>query len=122
MGRDDAADDDHRVAKTQFAKRSFQGRHEREVARGERRDADDMNLGFGRKRRDFFRGCEQRADLDLESEVREGRGDDLLSAIMAILAHFGDEDPRSVAFVLGEGAGHRDHTVGRLLAGPASER
>ena len=36
---------------------------------------------------------------------------------MPVLSHLGDQYPRRAALVLGEGAGHRDHTVGRLHAG-----
>ena len=36
--------------------------------------------------RGFVRRCEQRADLDVEAEIGEGGGDDLLAAVMAVLA------------------------------------
>ena len=72
---------------------------------------------LGRKRRNLLGRCEQRANVDVESKIRERRGDDLLPAIMPILAHFGDEDARSMTLVLHERAGHCDHTVGSLFAG-----
>ena len=34
LGRDDAADDDHRIFKTELAERTFQRRHQGEVAGG----------------------------------------------------------------------------------------
>ena len=74
---------------------------------------------FGRTRRHFLRRCKQRSDFDVESEIRERRGDDLLPAIMPILSHLGDQDPRSAAFVLGEGAGHCDHTFVGLGVRPS---
>ena len=122
LGRDDAADDDHRSVKTELTKRCFQSRDERKVACGKRRDAHDMNLPFGRTRRDFLRRCKQRSDLDVESEIRERRGDDLLPAIMPVLSHLGDQYPRRAAFVLGEGAGHRDHTFVGLHVRPRLPR
>ena len=35
---------------------------------------------------------EQRTDVDVEAEIREGRGDDLLAAVVAVLADLGDQD------------------------------
>ena len=46
------------------------------------------------QRRDLFGRREQRADLDVEAEVGEGGGDDLLAAVVAVLAHLGDENAR----------------------------
>ena len=73
-------------------------------------------LPFSGKRRHFLRRCEQRSDFHVESEIRERRGDDLLPAIVAVLAHLGDQNSRSAALVLGERAGHRDHPVIGLSA------
>ena len=61
----------------------------------ERGDADDMGLALRRERRDFFGRREQRADLDVEAEIGERRGDDLLAAVMAVLAHLGDQNARA---------------------------
>ncbi len=68
------------------------------MARGEGRDAHDMGLAFRRKRRDLFGRRKQWPDLDLESEVGEGRGDDLLTAVVSVLADLGDENARRPAF------------------------
>ena len=64
------------------------------MAGRERRDADDMDALGRRQRRDFLRRREQRTNLDLEAKVGEGRGDDLLPAVVAVLAHLGDENAR----------------------------
>ena len=48
--------------------------------------------GFGRRR-------EQRADIDVEAEIGEGRRDHLLPAVVAVLADLGDQDARAAAFV-----------------------
>ena len=42
---------------------------------------------------------EQRADVDVEAEIGEGRGDHLLAAVVAVLAHLGDEDARPAPVV-----------------------
>ena len=116
LTRDHAADGDHRLVKTELAQRSFQRRDERKVARGERRDANDMGLLLGRQRGHLLRSCKQRPDLDVEPEIRKRRGNDLLPAVMSILAHLGDQNPGSATLVLGEGAGHRDHPLVGLSA------
>jgi hypothetical protein len=102
LARDHAADGDHRLVKTELAEGLFQRRDEREVAGGERRNANDMDLLLGRKRRHLLRSRKQRPDFDVEPEVGERRGNDLLPAVMSILAHLGDQNPGSAALVLGE--------------------
>ena len=46
--------------------------HERQVAGGERRHADDVHVGLDRLAGDLLGGLEQRADVDVEAEVGEG--------------------------------------------------
>ena len=43
---------------------------------------------------------EQRADVDVEAEIGERRGDHLLAAVVAVLADLGDQDARPAALVL----------------------
>ena len=50
-------------------------------------------------------GGKQRPDVDVEAEIGEGRGDDLLPAIMAILADLGDQNARAAALVVEEFGG-----------------
>ena len=83
--------------------------HEREVAGGERRHADDVDVGLDGLAGDLLRRLEQRADVDVEAEVGERRGDDLLAAVVAVLAHLGDEDARPAALGLGELVDERAH-------------
>src|SRR5699024_10250490 len=52
--------------------------------------------------RRLFRRLKERPDVDVEAEIREGGRDDLLAAIVAILAHFGDEDARATAMLAEE--------------------
>ena len=72
------------------------------MAGGERRDADDVHVGLDRLARHLFGGLEQRADVDVEAEVGEGAGDHLLAAVVAVLAHLGDEDPGPAPLASGE--------------------
>jgi hypothetical protein len=65
-----------------------------------RLETDDVHVVLDRLPRDLFRGLEQRADVDVEAEVGERRGDDLLAAVVAVLAHLGDEDSGAAALVL----------------------
>ena len=46
----------------------------------------------------FGRGSKQRTDIDVEAEIRKGGGNDLLSAVMAVLSDLGDENPRPPPF------------------------
>ena len=78
------------------------------MAGGERGHADDMDSPLRRLRCDLLGRGEERADLDLETEIGESRGDDLLAAVMAVLPHLRDQDARRPAVVLGKGARHRD--------------
>ena len=71
LGRDDAADDDHRIIKPQLTESFFQSRHQREVAGGQRRHSNDMHLPFGRASRHFFRRREQGSDLDVKAKICE---------------------------------------------------
>ena len=43
-----------------------------------------------------FLGClEQWSDIDVETDIGEARGHDLLAAIVPILSQLGDQDPRT---------------------------
>ena len=118
LARDHAADGDHRLVKTELAERPFQSRHEREVTGGERRDADDVGLPLGRQRRHFLGRRKQRPDFDVEPEIRERRGNDLLPAIMSVLSHFSHQNAGSAPLVFGKSAGHCDHALVGLSARP----
>ena len=61
-----------------------------------------MHVGLDRLSRRLVRRLEQRADVDVEAEVGERRGDHLLAAVVAVLAHLGDQDPGPAALGLGE--------------------
>ena len=61
-------------------------------AASERRP-DDVHVVLDRLARRLLGGLEERADVDVEAEVRERRGDHLLAAVVAVLAHLGHQDP-----------------------------
>ena len=73
------------------------------------------------------RGLEQGADVDVEAQVGEGGGDHLLAAVVAVLAHLGDQDARAAALGRCEGldqvAGMADaHGLPHLLGVDAGDR
>ena len=92
VGRDDPADHDQHVVGAELGQRVPQRRHQREVAGGERVDADDVHVGLDRLPGDLLGRLEQRPDVDVEAEVGERGGDHLLAAVVAVLAHLGDQD------------------------------
>ena len=87
-----------------FVERGLELRHQRQMGGGERRDAEDMHVVLDRLARGLGRRREQRADVDVEAEIGEGRGDHLLAAVVAVLADLGDQDARPAAFVVLERA------------------
>ena len=99
LRRDHPADDDEDVAAPELRQRGLELGDERQVAGGQGRHADDVHVGLDRLAGDLGGGLEQRADVDVEAEIGEGRGDDLLPAVVAVLADLGDEDPRLPAMV-----------------------
>ena len=61
------------------------------------RDADDVDVVVDRLLGRLAGRLEQGADVDVEAEVGEGGGDHLLAAVVAVLAHLGDQDARPPA-------------------------
>ncbi len=107
----------------------FSAGQQGEVAGGQRRDPDDVHVGVDRLLGDLL-GCgEQRAHVDVEAHVGEGRDDDLLPAVVAVLAHLRDQDPRPAALGLLELVGRGAHLLhervsrcGRLVPEHAADR
>ena len=65
-----------------------------------------------------FGGCrEEGADVDVEAEIRERRGDHLLAAIVAVLADLGDQDARPPALVGFELRDLLEHALDRFRHG-----
>ena len=64
----------------------------------QRRQAEHVNVVLDGLPRRLVGGGKQRPDVDVESDVGEGRSDDLLSAIVAVLTDLGDQNARSSAF------------------------
>ncbi len=108
VGRDDAADDDHDVVAALLGERGLQRRQQREVTGRERADADDVHVVVDRLLRHLLGRGEQRAHVDVEAHVGERRDDDLLAAVVAVLAHLGHQDARPATLGLLElGGGAR---------------
>src|ERR1700678_3252035 len=93
LGRDDPADHDHDVVAPLVGEGGLEVGDEAQMARRERGDPDDVDVGLDGLTGHLGRGLEQRPDVDVEAEVGEGAGDDLLPTVVAVLAHLGDEDP-----------------------------
>ena len=56
-----------------------------------------MHVGLDGLACSFGRGLEQRADVDVPTQIGERRGDDLLAAVVAVLAHLGQQDAGATA-------------------------
>ena len=80
----------------------LQGRDQGQVPGGERADADDVHVVVDGLLGRLLRRLEQRADVDVEAQIGERRGDDLLAAVVAVLAELGDQDARPTPFTLEE--------------------
>src|SRR5690606_15948603 len=102
LRRDDApADDDDVVAALGLQGLDELG-YECLVAGRLRRYPDDVDVVLDGVAGRFLRGLEQRSDVDVETDVREGRRDDLGAAVVAVLAEFHDEQAGPPALVLRE--------------------
>ena len=71
---DDAAAHDHRLGAL-VAEDVDELRHEGEVRRRLRADAHHVHVGVHRLQRHLLWGGEERADVDVEAQVRKGGGD-----------------------------------------------
>ena len=96
------ADDDHDVRAVDCGQSLPQGRNQRQVTGGKGGHTDDVNVVVGRLTRHLLRRLEQRADVDVEPDVRERRCDDLLPSVVAVLAHLAYEHTWAAPLVLGE--------------------
>ena len=85
------------------------------MSRRERRHADDVHIVLDRLAGRLLRRREERADIDVEAEIGESRGDHLLAAVMAVLAHLGDQDARPSPVARGEGRGQVEDAPHRCV-------
>ena len=85
-----------------LAQRRDHLRDKREVAGGERGDTDHVGAGRDGLRGHVARTFEKRAHLDHIAEIAERAGDHLGAAVVAVLAHLGEEE-----------AGRRAHLGGK---------
>ena len=67
------------------------------MAGRERADADHVDVVFDSLSRHFCGRAEQRAKVDVEAEVGEGRGDDLGAPVVAVLPHLGHKNAGTAA-------------------------
>src|SRR5207244_6977356 len=66
--------------------------------------------------RRLFRGLEQRADIDVEADIGKGGGDDLGTAVVAVLAELGDQHARTAPLGAGKGGDLALHPTEILVA------
>ena len=102
LRRDDPAGDDKDVAAPALRQRLLEGRDEGQVPGGERAGPDDVHVVVDGLLRRLLRRLEKGADVDVEAEIGKARGDDLLAAVMTVLAELGDQDARPAPFTLEE--------------------
>ena len=118
VGRDHAADDDHDVVAAEVGERPLERGEQGQVPGGQRADPDDVHVAVDGLLGDLLGRGEQRAHVDVEAEVGEGGDDDLLAAVVAVLAHLGDQDARAAALLRLELLGGGEH----LRDGPRRRR
>ena len=69
---------------------------------GQAGDAHQMHIIFNGHFGGFFRGLEHGADIHIKAKIRICRCHHFDPAVMAVLAHFGQQDPRPSAFLVGK--------------------
>lgn len=74
----------------------------RVMTSGQAARTDHMHVVVDRHAGYFCRGLEKTTDVNVETQVRKARSDDFSTAVVAILAHLGDQDPGVSALVLRE--------------------
>ncbi len=94
MRRDHATGCDHDIGVALAQKRRLQLRHERQMPGGQRGDAKDVDIVFDGLPRRFLGRGEKRPGNHFKAKVFERGSDDLLAAIMPILADFRDKNAR----------------------------
>ena len=102
LRRNDAADHHRDVARPVLVELFDQLRHQGLVARRLARDADHVHVVLDGHARRLGGHLEQRPDVDVEAEVREGGGDHLHAAVVAVLAELHDEHARAPPLGFGE--------------------
>src|SRR5690242_21215203 len=84
------------------------------MCRRQRRNADDVYVVLDRLARRLDRRCEQGADIDIETEIGEGGGNDFLPAVVTVLADLGDQDAWAAAFIVFELGDKLPHPFDRV--------
>src|SRR5581483_3783202 len=93
-------DDDQDVLAAVLAHLFPQLRHQRQVPGHQRADTDEVDAVLHRLPGRLCGRLKQRADVHVEAQICEGGGNYLLSAIVTVLSHLGDEDTRPTALGL----------------------
>src|SRR5258706_7836169 len=107
----DATDHDQDIRASLRGQFMFQLRNKRQMTCCEGRYTDNVDIVLHGLPSHFGGGCEKRADIDVEAQIGECRGDDLLPTIVSILADFCDKDARAASIILLEPFAERDHAA-----------
>ena len=95
------------------------------MAGGLGRDADDVNIVFDCLANRFVRRLEKRPDIDVETDIGEGRSDHLGAAVVPVLAEFADQHARAAAlafFEAGDPLSQRGEIIIILVHGAVNSR
>ncbi len=106
LTRNNAAADNDDVVGTELFQLSGQLRHQGFMTGGQTGHADNVHVIFHRHFSRFFRGLEQRTDIDVKAGIGIGTGYHFGTAVVTVLTHFGNEDARATSFLLGKVSDH----------------
>src|SRR5262245_2528820 len=100
--RNDPADRDHDVARTEPLELPDHLRDERLVTPRLRGHADHVDVVLDRLARHLLGRLEERAHVDVEAQIGERGGDHLGAAVVTVLTDLGDQDARAAAVLAQE--------------------
>ena len=102
LRRNHAAHDHQDVVAAQLFELFDDLRHQRIVARRQRRNTQHVHVVLDGVARHFARRLKQRADIHVEPQIGERGGDHLGAAVVAVLSHLGHQHARPAALGSGE--------------------
>src|SRR5690606_307287 len=102
MRRNNASGHHQDVVPPEVGKRFYQFRQQGFVASCEAGHTHDVNVVLNSLSRHFLRCLEQRADVDIETDIGKACSDHASATIVAILSDFGDEYARTTSFLYGK--------------------
>jgi hypothetical protein len=98
----DATADDHDVVRSFLLQAGNHLRDQCLVTSGLGGDADNVHIVFDRFANRFVRRLKEWSDVDVETDIGEGRRDHLGAAVVPVLAEFADQHARAAALAFFE--------------------